>query len=64
MFDLFVWERTGVECILRVIMKCLKHVQARCLKMDEREMNEYLTKNGQFIQDSFNEVTLQVLFLE
>jgi len=37
-FDLFIFEQSGDECLWRLLAKMLMNVEERCLKMNEREL--------------------------
>ena len=59
--DLFCYEQSAEECLIRVLFKMLAHVEPRCLLMGEEECFGYL-KTGKFIIDAFDEVMLEDLF--
>ena len=60
-FDLFFFEQSGEECLLRLLMKMLRHVEHRCLKMEEKELFDFIS-NGSFVEVCFNEILLEELF--
>lgn len=63
-FDLFIWEKSGHLCLLRIVSKCLKHCEQRCLQMeDPDQMFKYISK-GQFIKDAIEEKPLFELFMD
>ncbi len=62
-FDLFFWEQSAERCLVRVIMKCFRLVEDRCLKMEEDAMMDFITK-GTFIDKCFAETSLADLFLD
>lgn len=47
-FDMFIFEQSGEECLLRVLRKMLQHVEDRCLAMDERQLFTFINK-GEFV---------------
>lgn len=62
-FDLFLWEKSGETCLMRLIAKCFRHVEPRCLQMEEDKMFDFISK-GTFIQTCFEELSLVELFLD
>jgi hypothetical protein len=62
-FDLFIWENSNELCLLRLITKCLQHVEERCLTMSEKQVMDFIIK-GEFIKVSFEEIPLNQLFLD
>ncbi len=60
-FDLFFFEQSGDVCLIRLLMKMLRHVEKRCLLMEEKEMFDFIS-NGSFVQVCFNEILLEELF--
>ena len=59
--DLFIFERSGEEGLLRILFRMLKHVEERCLEMEEDPLFLYI-KSGAFIEDCFRELTLSDIF--
>ena len=51
------------NCVLQVLFNMLKHVEDRCLKMDEDQLFDYLQKTN-FISDCFEEMPPHKLFQE
>ena len=47
-FDLFIFEQSGEVCLWRTIKKMLQHVEERCLKKNERELFNFISK-GEFV---------------
>jgi hypothetical protein len=46
--DLFIIEKTNETCLFRVLFRCLKYVEPRCLEMEEDDLFYYF-KNGIFL---------------
>ena len=59
--DLFIFEQSGENCLLRILKKMLIHVEDCCLYMDEREVFRHINK-GEFVQECFREIPLEHLF--
>jgi hypothetical protein len=60
-FDLFVWEQTGMECLERVFFKCLMKMEPKALTMKSKQIACYF-KSGEFLRDAFETIPLQCLF--
>jgi hypothetical protein len=56
-----VWEQSGVDCILRLIFKCMKYVEPRSSTMKGKEVVDFI-KSCKFIEVCFDEIPLQSLF--
>lgn len=60
--DYFIFKGGDEICLMRVLFTCLKHVEPRCLLMEEEALFLYI-KSGKFLVDCFDEFTLEQMFL-
>lgn len=62
LLEYFMFEGSGQHsCLLRILVRALKHTEKRCLAMAERQLFEYLM-HGSFIVESMDEIPLTQFF--